>query len=56
MMGTVWFLSRWEVVGPVIPEVESNGVRDLKYLHVDLGRSTMSIRRGSVMQKICPYT
>jgi hypothetical protein len=55
MMGTVWFLNRWKVVGPVISgEVESNGIRDLKHLHGGPGRK-YCIRKGSVMQKICPY-
>lgn len=44
-----------EGVGPIIPgEVESHEVRDLKYLHEDQGGSTMSNRRGSVMQKNLP--
>lgn len=52
MMGTVWFLNRWKVVGPVISgEVESNGIRDLKHLHGGPGRK-YCIRKGSVMQKI----
>lgn len=38
MVGTVGFLNRLEVMGPVTPEVKSNGVRDLKYLRGGLGR------------------